>query len=74
MGSVYWGYLPGLPTGWCWILMVDWSWGDNIPYMPGSHWLDRASAYNHGLSVPPIQGFCGWPLSEPPPPFLLHCP
>jgi hypothetical protein len=73
-GSLYWGYLPGLPTGWCWILNIDWS-VSGVPYLPKEYLLDRASGYNHGLGVPPLLGYCGWPLaSEPPPPFLFSCP
>jgi hypothetical protein len=73
LGSVTWGYLPGLPSGWCWTLIVDYAWG-GIPYLPDEYWFDRAAAYNHGNSVPPIQGYCGWPLSTLPDPFLVHCP
>jgi hypothetical protein len=74
MGSVTWGYLPGLPTGWCWVLYVDYGWS-GIPYLPDEYWFDRAMGYNHGDWVPPIQGYCGWPLATmPPDPFLVHCP
>lgn len=71
--SVTWGYLPSLPSGWCWIFMVYWEYG-TIPYLPDEYWFDRASAYNHGDLYPPILGYCGWPLSTPPDPFLVHCP
>jgi len=73
LGDIYWGYVPGLPTGWCWILMVDWTF-TGIPILPGVFWFDRAAAYNHGYTIPPIMGYCGWPLSEPPNPFPIHCP
>jgi hypothetical protein len=73
VGSVSWGYLPGLPTGWCWTLMVDYSWG-GIPAMPNPYWLDRAGAYGRSSSIPPILDYCAWPLSSPPAPFLFHCP
>ncbi len=68
-GSVYWGYLPPLPTGWCWILMVDYSWS-GLPHSHGiTVTLDWAGAYAAGAgSVPPISGICGWPLVNNPPP------
>lgn len=72
--SVYWGFLPGLPSGWCWTLVVDWSVSE-VPYLPNQYLLDRAAGYNHGMYAPPLMGYCGWPLaSEPPPPFLFSCP
>jgi hypothetical protein len=72
-GSVYWGYLPGLNPGWCWILMVDWN-NSGIPHSHGiTVNLDWAGAYNHGASIPPIGGICGWPLvGNPPPTFRVH--
>jgi len=71
-GSVYWGYIPGLPTGWCWILMVDWGWS-GVPHSHGiTVTVDWAGAYNHGTSIPPLMGFCGFPLpNNPPPPFNI---
>ena len=71
-GSVYWGYLPGLPWGWCWVFMVDYSWSQ-IPHSHGLTLLvDWAGAYNIGRSIPPITGICGWPLvGNPPQPFTV---
>jgi hypothetical protein len=72
-GSVTWGFLPGLPTDWCWILMVDYGWS-GVPHSHGiSVNLDWAGAYNHGDTLPPIAGVCGWPLSsDPPGQFTVH--
>jgi hypothetical protein len=72
-GSVTWGSLPTLPSGWCWILMVDYNWS-GVPHSHGlTVTLDWAGAYNHGNTIPPIGGICGWPLvGNPPPPFNVH--
>jgi hypothetical protein len=72
-GSLTWGYLPGLPTGWCWTLVVYFQM-TGVPYLPDEYWFDRASAYRHP-PYQPLQGYCGWPLATmPPDPFLVHCP
>jgi len=70
-GTVYWGYIPPFPSGWCWILCADCTWTS----VPSSHGVqvsvDWASAVGYGDSIPPVSGMCGWPLNMPPPPFTI---
>jgi hypothetical protein len=69
--STYLGYLPALPSGWCWIFTIDYLWSG----LPHSHGIsvdaDWASAINLGETVPPFIQACGWPLAYPPPVFTI---
>lgn len=65
------GYVPPSPPGGCWLLSTYITY--SIPGgIQGDFPVDWASAVNHGTQCPPLNHFCGWPLSLTPDPFTVH--
>jgi hypothetical protein len=71
-GTVSWGLQPQLPSGWCWVLMVDWSWSGMPHGISYGAVLDWAGAMAHATTVPPINAIDGWPLSNYPLPYTVN--
>lgn len=67
--DLYQGYVPYLPQ--CTLLTFEVTYNVSEGTQ-GDFTLDWISTINHGTVNPPFSGYCGWPLSEPPEPFVVH--